>query len=552
MRDSETALHSAEPPVRSKGFRVADWFDGRAGIHQLAKANMRKAFPDHWSFMLGEICLYSFVILMLTGVYLTLFFDPSMNTVVYQGSYVPLQGVRMSEAYESTLHISLDVRGGLLIRQMHHWAALILVAGILFHMMRNFFTGTFRKPREISWLVGFALLPLAMFEGLTGYDLPDDLLSGTGTRVVQGGLLSVPVVGTYLSMFLFGGEFPGTDYVARFNAIHVLLFPGAMAALILVHLILLFHHKHTQFPGPGRTNGNIVGQPFLWVRLAKSGGYFFIVTAVVTLVAAIAQINPVWEYGPYRSDQVSAGSQPDWYMGFADGLERIMPGWEINLWGHTLILDVLIPLTVFGATLAVIGFYPFFESWVTDDTSDHHLADRPRNRPMRTAFGVAWISFYLVALVGGSNDLIATWFHVSVNSVTWAVRVGILVVPPLAFTVAKRFALGLQRRDRNEVLHGRETGTLRRLPTGEVIEVHAVLPQDRLHVLTAHDQPSPLVAPSAPPGGKEGGPRWQLLLTRVRVTLSQALYGERSRIPKPTAEEYWEHHPEQLEEQDSR
>ena len=234
------------------GERVADWADGRLGIYTLAKANMRKIFPDHWSFMLGEVCLYSFLIIILTGVYLTMFFHPSMNEVEYAGPYVPLQGQLMSEAFNSTMHISFEVRGGLLIRQIHHWAALIFLAGMFVHMMRVFFTGAFRKPREINWLFGFLLFFLGMFTGFTGYSLPDDLLSGTGVRFMQGAILSVPIVGTYLSMFLFGGEFPGGDFVARFYSAHVLLLPGIMLGLVVAHLILVFVHKHTHFEGPRR------------------------------------------------------------------------------------------------------------------------------------------------------------------------------------------------------------------------------------------------------------------------------------------------------------
>ncbi|GAB2872287.1 hypothetical protein GCM10027074_44980 [Streptomyces deserti] len=250
-------MTATETPGR--GERLADWFDGRLGIHSLGRRYLRKVFPDHWSFLLGEICLYSFVVLILTGVYLTLFFHPSMNEVTYHGSYVPLNGVRMSEAYASTLEISFDVRGGLLIRQIHHWAALVFVAGMLTHMMRHFFTGSFRKPREVNWVFGWLLLFLGLFEGLFGYSLPDDLLSGTGMRFVDGALLSVPIVGTYLSMFLFGGEYPGDDIVARFYSLHVLVIPGIMAALVVAHVLLVIYHKHTQFAGPGRTERNVVG-----------------------------------------------------------------------------------------------------------------------------------------------------------------------------------------------------------------------------------------------------------------------------------------------------
>ncbi|MGW1887017.1 cytochrome bc1 complex cytochrome b subunit [Streptomyces sp. NPDC001970] len=520
-----------------RGEKVADWTDGRLGSYNLAKASIRRVFPDHWSFMLGEICLYSFIILVLTGVYLTFYFHPSSELLQYQGSYVPLQGQLVSEAFNSTMHISFDVRGGLLIRQAHHWAALIFVAGVFVHMMRVFFTGAFRKPRELNWVFGYLLLILGMFGGLTGYDLPDDLLSGTGLAVVNGTILSVPVAGTYLSMFLFGGDFPGNDLVARFNTIHVLLIPAIMVALIVVHLALSIHHRHTQYPGPGRSNKNFVGLP-LRVYAVKSAGYFFLVAGLIFFIASIAQINPIWKYGPYRADQVSAGSQPDWYMGVADGLLRVMPGWEINFWGHTLALDNLIPLLVGAGLFLALGAYPFIESWVTGDDREHHLLDSPRNRPVRTGLGAAWLSVYLVALLGAANDLIATQLHVSVNAVTWAVRIGLFVVPVVVYVIAKRWALGLQRRDRDRVLHGRETGVIRRLPHGEFIEVHEPLSQERLHTLTAHEQYKPLApVPAGSEASVKGKPT---RAQRLRARLSRSFYGEGTQVPKPTVQEYKE------------
>ncbi|MER5728710.1 cytochrome bc complex cytochrome b subunit [Streptomyces sp. NPDC002138] len=520
------------------GERVADWADSRLGIYGLAKANMRKIFPDHWSFMLGEICLYSFIIIILTGVYLTLFFHPSMNEVVYHGSYVPMQGVQMSEAFASTLDISFDVRGGLLIRQIHHWAALIFVAAMVVHMMRVFFTGAFRKPREVNWVFGFLLLFLGMFTGFTGYSLPDDLLSGTGVRFMQGAILSVPVVGTYLSMFLFGGEFPGGDFVSRFYSVHILLLPGIMMGLLVAHLILVFYHKHTQFAGPGKTNKNVVGMPLLPVYMAKAGGFFFLVFGVIAAIAAIASINPIWAIGPYRPDHVSTGAQPDWYMGMPEGLIRAMPGWEINLWGHTLVLGVFIPLLLFPLVLSSIAVYPFIEAWVTGDKREHHILDRPRNVPTRTAFGVAWIAEYIVLLIGGGNDMFAQYFHLSINSITWFVRIGFFVVPVLAFIATKRVCLGLQRRDRDKVLHGRETGIIKRLPHGEFVEVHEPLSQGQLHTLTSYEQYKPIeIGPTVDENGVE---RKVKALEKLRAKLSKGFYGENNQIPKPTAEEYKE------------
>ncbi|MFB9506608.1 cytochrome bc complex cytochrome b subunit [Streptomyces aurantiacus] len=526
----------------SSGQRVADWFDGRLGTHTLGRKYLRKVFPDHWSFLLGEICLYSFVVLILTGVYLTLFFHPSMNEVTYQGSYVPLNGIRMSEAYASTLDISFDVRGGLLIRQIHHWAALIFIAGMLMHMMRHFFTGSFRRPREINWLFGWTLLLLGLFEGLFGYSLPDDLLSGTGMRFVDGAILSVPIVGTYLSFFLFGGEYPGHDIIARFYSLHILVIPGIMAALVVAHLILVVYHKHTQFPGPGKTEQNVVGTPFMPVYLAKAGGFFFLVFGAITLISAIASINPVWSYGPYRADQVSTGAQPDWYLGFAEGLVRVMPGWEITAAGHTLVLGVLIPIVVFPLLLVFIGVYPFLESWVTGDRREHHLLDRPRNRPIRTSIGTAWISLYLVLLAGGGNDIVATRFHLSINTVTWAVRIAFFAVPVITFVVTRRVCLALQLRDRDLVLHGRETGVVKRLPHGEYVELHRPLSPAELHTLTQHEQPRPL--DPGPAEDANGVPSPNRRVPILRTRLSRALYGDGTQVAKPTAEEYRAAHPE--------
>ncbi|MEL3948862.1 cytochrome bc1 complex cytochrome b subunit [Streptomyces sp. LNU-CPARS28] len=523
-------------PGPGKGERVADWADSRLGVHTLAKTQMRKVFPDHWSFMFGEICLYSFLILILTGVWLTLFFEPSGIEVEYNGSYEPLKGVLMTRAYESTVDISMEVRGGLLIRQIHHWAALVFVAGMLVHMMRVFFTGAFRKPREINWVFGWTLLMLGLITGLTGYSLPDDLLSGTGIRFAQGAILSIPVVGTYLSFFLFGGEFPGHDIIPRLFAVHVLLLPGIMLGLVVAHLILVFYHKHTQFAGPGRTEKNVVGAPFLPIYVAKAGGFFFLVFGVLAMMGAIATINPVWALGPYRPDLVGTGAQPDWYLGFSEGLIRVMPSWEINAWGHTLQLGVFIPFALFPLIMAAIGAYPFIESWVTKDRREHHIADRPRNAPVRTGLGVAWLTLYGVLMVGGGNDLWATHFHLSINAITWFVRVAFFVAPPLAFVVTRRICLGLQRRDRDKVLHGRESGIIKRLPHGEYVEVHEPLSQAERYRLTAHEQPQPHeVGPLVDANGvARKVPRSE----RLRARLSRAMYGPGAQVPKATAEEY--------------
>ncbi len=305
---------------------VAGWVDDRTGAAKPVGYLMKKVFPDHWSFMLGEIAMYSMIVCLLTGAFLTFWFVPSAGHTIYDGSYVPLRGVSMSEAYASTLNISFDIKGGLIIRQIHHWSALMFIVALVVHMFRVFFTGAFRKPREINWAIGSVLALLAIIEGFAGYSLPDDLLSGTGIRAMQGFVQTAPVIGTYLVYAIFGGPFPGEMIIPRLYSAHILLIPAILIGLFTAHIGLVFLQKHTQYPGPGRTEKNVVGFPVMPVYAAKAGGFFFIVFGIISLIAALVQINPIWAYGPYDPSAVTAGSQPDWYMGFADGALRLLPG----------------------------------------------------------------------------------------------------------------------------------------------------------------------------------------------------------------------------------
>ncbi|WP_078890526.1 cytochrome bc1 complex cytochrome b subunit [Streptomyces maremycinicus] len=536
-----STIEEAPPSGRAeapKGERIADWADGRLGIYNFGFL-ARKVFPEHWSFMFGEIALYSFVILILTGTWLTLFFEPSMAETVYHGSHVPLQGIPMSRAYASTVDISFEIRGGLFIRQLHHWSALVMIGALCLHTLRHFLTGSFRKPREVNWLIGFAILVLVILEGFLGYSLPDDLLSGTGLRIAEGVTLAIPVVGTYVTMFLFGGEYPGQDVIPRFYSLHILLIPGVMLALAVIHLILVFYHKHTQFRGPGRTENNVVGQPLMPHYTAKAGGFFFLVSGVLALMAGIAQINPIWSFGPYRADQISQGSQPDWYMGFLEGALRAFPAWEWNTpGGYTINFGVLIPAVVLPTLMMlVLALWPFLEAWVTGDKDEHHLLDRPRDHPTRTAFGSAFVALYLVLLFGGANDILAERFHLSLNQITYAVRIGFFLVPALTYVITKRICLGLQLRDRDKLLHGRETGKIRRLPHGEFIEVHEPLDAGQQYALLSREirETAPL-----PAAEHDGVPNPRARKEMLRHRLSRWLYG--GQVPHPTPQELREAH----------
>jgi ubiquinol-cytochrome c reductase cytochrome b subunit len=484
---------SPEEPTTKAG-ALASWLDERTSAAKPSSYLLKKVFPDHWSFMLGEIAMFSLVILLVTGTFLTFWFVPSAGRVIYNGSYVPLRGIPMSEAYKSTIDISFDVRGGLIMRQIHHWAALLFTVSITVHMFRVFFTGAFRKPREINWVIGTILSLLAINEGFTGYSLPDDLLSGTGLRAAEGFMQSVPVVGSYLAYFVFGGAFPGQAIIPRLFTVHVLLLPALIIGLFTAHIVLVAVHKHTQYPGPGKTNDNVVGYPFMPVYLAKAGGFFFIVFGITTLMSALATINPIWLYGPYDPSPVTAGSQPDWYMGFADGALRLFPGFfEFNVFGFTLSLNVFIPsLIVMPLLYTIAGAYPFIESWVTGDKREHHLLDRPRNAPTRTGLGVMAISFYLILFIAAGNDLIAIKLGLSINDITNSLRVLLIVVPPLGYWVTKRICMSLQRRDHDLVLHGRETGRVVRTAEGNFFEVHEPLPESQRWALVQHETLTPV------------------------------------------------------------
>jgi ubiquinol-cytochrome c reductase cytochrome b subunit len=484
------------PPGRGMRFTnwAANYVDERTSMSGLVRELGRKIFPDHWSFMLGEVALYSFIVILLSGSFLTFFFQASMVPVIYDGSYAPLKGIEMSAAMSSTLDLSFDIRGGLLMRQVHHWAALLFIASIGLHMLRIFFTGAFRKPREINWAIGFVLFVLALAEGFTGYSLPDDLLSGNGLRIIDGMVKGFPIVGTWISYLLFGGEFPGTSVVGMFYSLHILLLPAILVAAIGVHMVLLIVNKHTQFAGPGRTNDNVVGVPIMPVFAAKAGGFFFIIFGVIMLTASFVTINPIWLYGPYDPSPVSAGTQPDWYIGFADGALRLAPpGWELMLGPYTLSMNILVPVIVLGLFLVAVFIYPFLEAWVTGDKREHHIADRPRNAPMRTAIGAAGVTFYAVLWSAASSDLIATHFRLSIEGVIHAIQLLLFVGPIVAFIVAHRICIGLQKKDREIALHGYESGRIVRLPGGEYIEVHEQLSEYERWKLVDFDDYKPLM-----------------------------------------------------------
>jgi ubiquinol-cytochrome c reductase cytochrome b subunit len=420
--------------------RMVGWFDRRIGLAAPLRVAMRKVFPDHWSFLLGEIALFCFVILLATGTFLTLFYTPDGRTVTYNGPYPTLQGASMSAAYASVMRLSFEVEAGLLMRQVHHWAALVFIGAIAVHLARVFFTGAFRRPRELNYLIGMVLLTLALGEGITGYSLPDDLLSGTGLRIIDSVMLSIPFVGPWIASLFFGGEFPAVGILSRLFVFHVMLLPGILIGGVSVHLALLWFQKHTQFRGHGAREDNVVGLSFWPGQVFRSLGLFFLTAATLVLVAGFIQINPVWLYGPYVPYVATVPAQPDWYVGWLEGALRISLPIAPTILGVTIpspfVPGVLIP----GLLMTIVALWPFLEARITHDHAEHNLLDPPWRTPVRTATGAAGVALFLVLTLAGGNDVLAVLLDLPVENLTMIFRVLLIVAPVVTWLLVHRMA----------------------------------------------------------------------------------------------------------------
>jgi ubiquinol-cytochrome c reductase cytochrome b subunit len=426
--------------------RVVRYLDQRTGAAPFLRKALRYVFPDHWSFLLGEVALYAFVVLVLTGIYLTLFFKPSLAQVRYSGDYAPLRGTTMSEAYQSTVDISLRVKSGLLIRQTHHWAADVFVAAIVLHLLRIFFTGAFRKPRDLTYYIGLLMLISALLEGYLGYSMVDDLLSGMGLAIGYSVLMSVPFIGANLAQLLWGGPFPTHVFESRMYVAHVFLFPILIGTLIALHLTLVAARHHTQFRGGRGTERKVVGVPTFPGQTPRSLGLLFAVAAVLFLMGGLIQINPIWQWGPYHLAAATNGAQPDWYLGWLIGALRLMPSFDVTIGHYTLFPNpfwggVLFPLFVFGVLFA----WPSLERRFTKDEAFHNLLDRPRDAPWRTAIGVALFTWIFIVFVAGAADRLFVLFDLSYEGQVRVYRVLVWVLPVVALILAKRICDELVR-----------------------------------------------------------------------------------------------------------
>jgi ubiquinol-cytochrome c reductase cytochrome b subunit len=437
---------------------------------------LNRVFPDHWSFLLGEIALFSFIVLLMTGAFLALFYDSPARELTYDGAYESLRGARMSAAYASTLDISFEVRGGLIVRQIHHWAALLFLAAIMLHLLRVFFTGAFRRPRRLAWVAAALVFWTGVAQAYAGTMLPDDGRSFTGLGIAWSIVLSVPVVGTWLAVGLFGGEFPGAAVIHRLYALHTFVLPALLLVLFVLLVALTLRDGRAQWPGPRRTNAAVVGERLFPRYALKRAGLFFVVAGTVAVLGGLLQINPVWVYGPARAGVVTAAAQPDWFVLFLEGGLRLMPAWDISIpLGDGYVIPslfwpgIVLPAVLFGLSVG----YPLLRR---RDRRHHHLLQRPRDVPARTALGAMALTFWSVLTLAGTGDVIALTFHISLNAMIWAGRILLLILPPLVYSITFRLCLGLQQHDREVLVHGIETGIIRRTADGGYVEVHQPLP----------------------------------------------------------------------------
>jgi ubiquinol-cytochrome c reductase cytochrome b subunit len=437
--------------------RAVHWLDERSGSAPFLRKALRYAFPDHWSFLLGEVALYCFVVLVATGIYLTLFFEPSLAKTTYHGVYQPLHGVEMSDAYRSTVDLSLEVKAGLLIRQTHHWAADVFVVAIVIHLMRVFFTGAFRKPRELTYVLGVLMLFTVLLEGYLGYSLVDDLLSGMGLAIGNSVALSLPVIGGNLGLAIWGGQFPGSPaFESRAYIAHILIFPVLIAVMLTLHLVLVAARHHTQFRDrPRATDKRLIGIP-AWPGYApRSLGLLAGTAGVLFLLGGLVQINPIWLWGPYHVSDATNGAQPDWYLGWLIGALRLVPSFDLTIGDYTLVPNpfwggALFPLIV----LVVMLFWPWIERRFTRDYATHNVLDRPRDAPTRTAFGAAFGTWVFLIFFVGSADRVYLFLDWSYQAQITFYRAAIWVVPIAIFFVTRSVCRELQEKERIE--HDRE------------------------------------------------------------------------------------------------
>ncbi|MBX0293337.1 cytochrome b [Haloarcula nitratireducens] len=421
----------------SRRQRLYDWVDDRLDAED-AQSFLGKAFPAEDSFLLGEVALFSFAVLVLTGTFLGFFFEPSTTAVEYEGSVAQFQGEELPAAFASVLNITYDVPFGMLLRRMHHWAAHLFVASMALHMLRVFFTGAYRNPREPNWLVGTGLAGLSMFAAYTGYALPFDEFASTAVGIGYNVALSVPLVGETLAYLVFGGSFPSSATIPRLFFLHVFVLPLAIAGLIGVHMAILIRQKHTEaerdeaVPGRERVEKDdgsvVVGLPAVPNQTAVSAVVFFLTLATLSLLAGFLPVHNIAEYGPNDPATTPSLIMPDWFLMWGYGFLKLTPSWlSFDLLGVHVSSEFIGGLVLPGLVFAVVALWPFIDY----ESEQRHFSANPLARPWQTACGVAGVVFIMVASIAGMDVIVADIAGTTTNAIK-PYLIAALVLGPLA------------------------------------------------------------------------------------------------------------------------
>lgn len=392
----------------------------------------RSLYPVHWSVLLSHLALWSFVVLLLTGLVLTVFYRPSVEPVVYSGAAELYDGRQLPAAYASVVRISEDVPGGLLLRRVHRAASHLFLAAVVAHLLRVLVSAAFRG-RIGNYLLGLALGAVALGLGYTGQNLPFELLAGTSLRIGFSLLSSIPWVGPDLALLVYGGDFPTGEVLQRFWLLHVLLLPVLLVAGLLVHLALVVRRGHQRIPGA--SGGSVTRAP-----LARSALLGTLTAALLVASAAVVPWSDVTLEGPYRIGQAANDLQPDWFLFWPEGAMRILPAIDVELLGtqltNTFVAGVALPATLLLFPLVL----PLVDRWRAPRSVDPDVAEHPFDAPVRLGFVVAWVSTLAVLGAGATDDVVADATGVAVESIVYALRVALVTLPVLSGVSAYAYA----------------------------------------------------------------------------------------------------------------
>ena len=411
---------------------LLDALDQRVQLRGPTREAANKVFPANWSFLIGEVAAISFIVLVVTGIFLTLFYRASTDPVTYDGANEFFAGTTLPAAFESVVRLSDDIPGGLFMRRVHRAASHLFIASIVLHLLRIMLTGAFRRPREINSHIGIGLLTLAIGEGFLGYSLPYDSLAGTGLRVAYSIVLSIPYVGENVAFWVFGGEFPSGDIIPRFHALHVFVLPLLLSTLIAVHIAILVRQKHTQMPKPD-VDGHryIVGKPLWPGQFAESTTLLLFVGGLLVFTATFIPWSDVELLGPYIAGEVGNNAQPDWFMFWIDGLLRAIPAFEFTILGATFNALFLAGAVIPGILFGLLFAYPFIERKVYGLEGDWHVLTNPLDIPLRAAMVMGTFSFVLISSANATNDILSRMTGITIEDLVFFFRLAMLLGPPL-------------------------------------------------------------------------------------------------------------------------